>query len=221
MSGGISIPVGFWALWGKIDNAQAFLTLAFIGLLSTVFSLAIRLSSLEHRLRPKLKLTCNGEDGTFCPTYNASGTRMIYYRSRIEAISGESVEDCTAHLIEMHFNGNKVPLNEVLQLTISPGMKSKTIKPGVPDFIDVLVAIKTYAPRFAVAITPNSIQQETLFQKHGKYMLKVAVAGKPGVAAIEAFEFEWKGDVESSRLQLIKPQSPTSVKEETPTSPNS
>jgi len=169
-------------------------------------------SSLQPDLqsRRRLKISCDpGINGCVSQVEWSSEVKANYSRIKIEADSDESIPNCTGFLTYIEKDGKRMWGVDNAQLTFALGQErdtlSKTIRPGVPEFLDVLaVSSKNEIyPSTKGRTWPYWPKLSKIFSESGDYLLTVLITGN-GVPTVTALlEFAWTQNWETAALSLI------------------
>ena len=159
-----------------------------------------KIEDLEDRLKPKLRLAFDMNDpGCVRPHTQvklATGDEVVatWYRVRVEAIGSTSLTNCRGRLVSIHRGVSNLLLGETPSLRFSQGdALSKTVSPGLPEYLDFLVANDTHGAN--VAVHPNELSQavqwSNLFDLAGDYRLRIGVVPANASPAFIDLDFHW------------------------------
>lgn len=226
MSGGLSIPIGAWALLSGATPAKAFVIIAFIGLMSTAVSLAIRLAVSERRFHAKLRISCS-PDIPNCNSRSRWGDlrEKKWYSCMVEVTSEQAVEDTRATLEQIEKDGKILWSGPSHQLPFSPcgsvDSFSKTVRPKRREYFSVIVVdtewgyvtdewpIEKQPDRIAIGAPtgwPHLPILKDIFSESGVYRLQILVSGKDAPTEEVTLEFFSAANTrETSCLRLVTP----------------
>src|ERR1700746_665694 len=99
MSGGLSIPFTFLAIFGGLSQRKLFLILAYLSLLVLIVSLTMRVTNLLDKQKSKLRVTY--DEDKWCKTHETrtGGTPFIFLRLAVTNDGLDEITDCKGHLV--------------------------------------------------------------------------------------------------------------------------
>jgi hypothetical protein len=95
MSGGLSVPFTFLALFSALPQRNLFLILAFVGLLVLIVSLTIQVVNLRDKQKPKLRVI----EDRWCKVHEtrSGDTPFIFLRLAVTNEGLDEITDCKGH----------------------------------------------------------------------------------------------------------------------------
>jgi len=167
---------------------------------------------LERRMKSRIRVSC----GESVPQSIVPADGEMWYRARLELDGIAAIPDIEAAITELWQDGEKVPLAEVLILTMYPGMINvypvdtnlKTLREGKPEFVDVIRVHASGAAVFPLKFYPRAVAHDKLLQLGHTYTIIVAVCSPSNRTDICTFEFKWTGDTKTSDIRLISVRPP-------------
>src|SRR5205823_8703899 len=102
-----------------------------------------KITTLEDRMKSKIRVSC----GKSVDKSVVSADGQTWYRARLDLQGVISVPDIEATITELLQDGKRVQLDEILVLTMYPGVllpgypidkNLKTLSEGSPEFVDLI-----------------------------------------------------------------------------------
>jgi len=182
MSGGLSVPFTFLALFSGLPQRNLFLILAFVGLLVLIVSLTIQVVNLRDKQKPKLRII----EDRWCKVHEtrSEDTPFIFLRLAVTNEGLDEITDCKGHLTAIENEKETIWGGVNLQLAFAPeedvDATSKTIRAGYTEYLDV-IAIQESGIRFIGTKGrhwPGHFQPLNRLFKKGDYFLTLNIAGR-------------------------------------------
>ena len=169
---------------------------------------AEQIEKMIEKQKPKFKLSCS-KDINGCAIENPDGS-MKFFRLQVETDCVDGIENCKGHLIKIEKDGAIVYDHDAIELPFAranePDCLAKTIFPGIPYFLDVLVTYnRVHAVNFATKGHFPAFDQkrEYIFGSNGEYILTVGVSGE-GVPTVKTrLKFDWKGQWFTATIEKL------------------
>lgn len=202
MSGGLSIIFAVLELFAHERHRLIFAALAYVSLWVVI----IRMIIVNTRFRtPKLTVTFNPEN----PRCRVEDPGHIFIRALVESKSITSIQKCAGHLIRIEKDGVPVFNQDKRRLAFSPAESpdtlSKTISPGVPETLDILV-IRKVGNEVGLGTSPASREVKSgvsIFYEPGNYILTVLVSGENIPTETMKLRLSWKQDYQSASFEMV------------------
>jgi hypothetical protein len=170
-----------------------------------------KISDLESRLTPKLKLSFDmNDEGCVRPNTiigdPSNSVLATWYRIKVEAAESITLIECRGRLVDLRGAGPNLLLGETPSLNFSQGdALSKTISPGVPEYLDFLMASITHGA--FVTAHPAHLSQAVpwghLFDLAGDYRIRIVIVSNNSVPASIDLLFKWTLDPVSSQILTV------------------
>jgi hypothetical protein len=180
-----------------------------------------KVEKLESRLKPRLKLTCDGKDSrskvkTTLHISEVSDQHISeisaqpanWFRIVLETEGPSQVPNCCGVLKEIKKDDKVLMGHEAIGLKFVSGDNAdesrKTIYRGIPAFLDVLAATAENKVLITTPglILPSSINVDEIFKEFGTYSLIVVIGSDVSIKAELAFD--WRGNWETADLKLVR-----------------
>jgi hypothetical protein len=167
----------------------------------------------DHFWQPaasKIRISC----GKSVEQSIVSADGETWYRARLDLIGITPVTDIEAKVTELWEDDAKVPLQEVLTLTMYPGILKpegdfRTLNEGCPEFVDI-VRVGDGIAHFPLKFYPRAVDHKNLLKPNHTYRITVMIYSRSNRPDKCTFEFRWTGDPKTSDIGLISATSPSS-----------
>ncbi len=156
--------------------------------------------TLQATLVPKLKCSFDmNEPGCVRPNTKivaAPNQHVIatWYRVKVEAINAVNLNECRGRLVEVRRAGSNLLLGETPSLHFAQGdALSKTISPGVPEYLDFLMANDTNGAFVTAhpAHLSQAVQWNEIFRMAGDYNLRIVITSSNSSPVGLELLFRW------------------------------
>src|SRR6266851_6305477 len=143
-----------------------------------------KIDELEDRIKSKIRLSFSmNEPGCVRPnTYITAGPDKdvvaTWYRIKVEALGVSALTGCRGRLVALERGSSNLLLGETPSLSFAQGDGlSKIISPGVPEYLDFLVANDTHGAHVPVVSEhlSQAVRWNELFSIPGDHRLRIVV----------------------------------------------
>jgi len=136
-----------------------------------------------------------------------------WYRARLDLNGITPVPDIEARVTELWEDEVKVPLQEVLTLTMHPGVLKpegdfRTLNEGCPEFVDV-IRVGDGIAHFPLKFYARAVDHKNLLKPNHTYRITVMIYARSKRPDKCTFEFQWTGDPDTSDIRLISVTPPS------------
>jgi hypothetical protein len=162
---------------------------------------------LEKRANPRIRVSC-GRSVDKSVVKEVDGKRT-WFRARLDLLGDIPIPDIDPNVTELREDGKKVQLQELLNLTMYPGLKSpvdsnlRTLYPGRPEFVDVISSTSDGKAGFPLKWYHGSVPYDTLIKPNHAYEIVVVLTAPSHPTVTCCFEFRWTGDPDKSEIRLL------------------
>lgn len=174
-------------------------------------------AKLTEEVTPRFVLACSNDergcvrrDVKFNSGGSTSQISATWFRLKVLASGTANITGCCAHLISIKRVGENRDLLDgdsiVRPFTPANGAdtEKKTIRPTHPEYVDVITANAKNGIMWLYRTHQDaSLDWKSMFAKHGKFMLTVALTSENSAPCTAELEFDWTGDPATSSLSLI------------------
>lgn len=163
--------------------------------------------ALEERMKSRIRVSC-GRSVDMSVVKETDGN-LTWFRARLDLVGDNPIPDIDPNVTELKEDGEKVQLQELLNLTMYPGLKSpadknlRTLYPGVPEFVDVIKSTSDGKAVFPLKWYHGSVPYETLIKPNHAYEIAVVLTGPSHPTVTCRFEFLWTGNPDKSDIRLL------------------
>ena len=168
---------------------------------------------LTDQITPKLKCSFSmNEPGCVRPnTKIIAGPNKdvvaTWYRIRVEAMGASTLKQCRGRLALIERGGSNLLLGETPTLNFSQGDPlSKVISPGVPEYLDFLVANDTLGAYVTVGVPEHlsqAVQWNEIFRLPGDYLLRIVVVSDDSPPVSIDLLFKWNLNPRTSEILVV------------------
>ena len=136
---------------------------------------------------------------------------ITWFRARMELNGAEPIQNISAHVTAMRKDGEKLQLNEVVNLTLHPGYPTLTaLKEGVPGLIDVVKVEADGRAALALAYRYPAVDAHSFFTPGHSYEIDISVTADSMRTQKPTLIFTWTGDRDTAELSVKRLSRPSS-----------
>jgi len=171
--------------------------------------LQTEIETLADQLNPPLECSC-GMDVIGCTidtvmTTRQGGIPVRYFRVRVVRKGLGSLPGCTGSLLEVRgpagsFNEQTIALH--FAPADAPDSVLKTIRSGVPEYLDIVAVTSDGSVFLPVASRPNSFPRD-FFISQGEYRFSIVIASPTTPSVAMSLSFEWTGDRNTAKISSV------------------
>jgi hypothetical protein len=164
---------------------------------------------LEEQIESRIRVSC----GKAVDKSVVRADGETWYRARLDLNGTTPVPDIEARVTELWEGETKVPLQEVLTLTMYPGVLKpegdfRTLNEGCPEFVDI-IRVGDGIAHFPLKFYPRAVDHKNLLKSNHTYRITVMIYSRSNRADRCTFEFQWTGDPNTSDIRLISVTPPS------------
>ena len=223
MSGAVSIPLAFFALFSSEQHPKWWFALL------AIVALWFCLIRMAYKNYPKFKLSCS-MDIERCATPK-DAHEIKFFRMLVETKCINGIEHCSGNLAKIEKDGDVVFKDDATVLPFAkaedPDCLSKLILPERNYWLDILAVYVHHMTRTEYELfcsnpnlvaakndvvifstRPHSVANDLngnyIFEKIGEYILYVNVSGKGVPTAKAQLKFNWTGKANTSTIERMK-----------------
>jgi hypothetical protein len=172
---------------------------------------AAKIDELEDRIKSKIRLSFSmNEPGCVRHKHVYVGPDKdvvaTWYRIKVEALGASALMGCRGRLVALERGSSNLLLGETPSLSFAQGDGlSKITSPGVPEYLDFLVANDTHGAHVAVVSEhlSQAIRWNELFSIPGDHRLRIVVVSRDCPPASIDLLFRWNLNPRTSEILVV------------------